>query len=119
MAACKPNPTECMIYSRIYLLCPQSCRKQVQQKEQSLRNLDSAPPLTHYIILTKITTSVSLSFLIFFQKKDLHGWFLRCFKYIYICGDCWGMGSIKGLNGNLKNTIKVKILNQKNFKYIF
>ena len=24
------------------------------------------------------------------------------------CGDCWGKGAIKGLNGNGKNIIKVK-----------
>ena len=23
------------------------------------------------------------------------------------CGDCWGGGSIRGLNGNGKNTIKI------------
>ena len=24
------------------------------------------------------------------------------------CGDCWGSGSIRGLKGNGKNTIKIK-----------
>ena len=27
------------------------------------------------------------------------------------CGDCWGEGSIRGLNGNGKYTIKVKLKN--------
>ena len=24
------------------------------------------------------------------------------------CGDCWGLGGIRGLKGNVKNTIKIK-----------
>ena len=25
------------------------------------------------------------------------------------CSDCWGEGSVRGLNGNGKNTIKIKL----------
>ena len=29
------------------------------------------------------------------------------------CGDCWGQGGIRGLNGNGKNTIKIKFLKKR------
>ena len=29
------------------------------------------------------------------------------------CGDCWGEGNIRGLNGNGKNTIKIKLKNKR------
>ena len=28
------------------------------------------------------------------------------------CGDCWGEGGIRGLNGNGKNIIKIKLKNK-------
>ena len=33
----------------------------------------------------------------------------RTHGYGQYCGDCWGKGSIRGLNGNGKNTIKIKL----------
>ena len=29
------------------------------------------------------------------------------------CGECWGEGNIRGLNGNGKNTIKIKLKNKR------
>ena len=30
------------------------------------------------------------------------------------CGDCWGEGGIRGLRGNVKNIIKIKLKNKCN-----
>ena len=32
------------------------------------------------------------------------------------CGDCWGKGGIRGLNGNGKNIIKIKSKEKRNRK---
>ena len=33
------------------------------------------------------------------------------------CGDCWGKRSIRGLNGNGKNTVKIKFKKRRGFAH--